>query len=645
MTQPMLSLHNPLHHSPSAVERVLAVCIVAVFGLAGPAPAAAAAPSELISINDNRTPAGTLNGGVLTIHLEARTGEWHPDGDADSSVIVNAFAVEGGPLQIPAPLIRVVEGTEIRVRIRNRLDEPLDLHGLFSRPMTSPDANDVFSIPAGDIREARLVAGAPGTYFYWAAPNADIELGRRAGSDGQLSGALIVEPSGQPPSGDRVLVATSWNDTRTVDGGQVTVRRLLINGKSWPHTERLTYEVGETVRLRVLNVGAAVHTMHLHGFYFNVDSRGDESVDTIFPASSSPHLANTERLPSGRTFSLTWTPTRAGNWLFHCHDSVHIVQGRRLDGRPVPPPAHDHDVNHALEMMAGPVIGIIVRPARTDANASEPAIRRRLRLVARVDSGGTEAEPAYGFTLEAAGKTTPPAPPYLPGPTIVLRRGEPVSITVENRLPEATGVHWHGIELDSYYDGVAGFAGTGGRIAPAIRPGESFEARFTPPRAGTFIYHSHVDEVRQQQSGLSGALLVLDNPETYNPTQDILLLITTPRRIADDGVVLLNGTPAPAVREMHVGERYRLRLINVHVSRPNLRVRILRDDAPLMWRALAKDGMDLPPDQATDRPSEQLVGNGETYDFEFVATTAGENLIEVRGNGGRLLASMPVHVR
>jgi manganese oxidase len=94
-----------------------------------------------------------------------------------------------------------------------------------------------------------------------------------------------------------------------------------------------------------------------------------------------------------------------------------------------------------------------------------------------------------------------------------------------------------------------------------------------------------------------------------------------------------------------VGQRYRLRLINVHVSRPNLRVRMLRDNALLTWRALGKDGMDLPPNQATDRPSEQQVGNGETYDFEFVPTTAGENLIEVRGNGGRLLASMAVHVR
>ena len=81
--------------------------------------------------------------------------------------------------------------------------------------------------------------------------------------------------------------------------------------------------------------------------------------------------------------------------------------------------------------------------------------------------------------------------------------------------------------------------------------------------------------------------------------------------------------------------------INVHVSRPNIRISMVRDREVLKWRALAKDGMELPPDQTTERPSDQQVGNGETYDFEFVPTAAGENLIEVRSGVGVFLASMP----
>jgi hypothetical protein len=43
------------------------------------------------TINDNRTPAGTLADGVLTIRLEIREAEWHPDGDGDQGLPVHAF--------------------------------------------------------------------------------------------------------------------------------------------------------------------------------------------------------------------------------------------------------------------------------------------------------------------------------------------------------------------------------------------------------------------------------------------------------------------------------------------------------------------------------------------------------------------------
>lgn len=600
---------------------------------------------ESIAINDNRSPAGTLHDGTLTIHLEARTGEWHPDADTDPGVVVKAFSVEGGPLQIPGPIIRVVEGTEIRAFVRNGLDvEPLIVHGLYSRPGQSPGPEETVSIPPGAVREIRFMAGKPGTYFYWAA-TANVRLPQRAAADSQLGGALIVDPRGSVPQPDRVFVIGLWNESLLARDEKVSVIRFVINGKSWPHTERLTYDVGRPVRMRVLNVGFAVHPMHLHGFYFKVDSRGDESRDDVFPPGSSPQMANTERLASGRTFTLTWVPSRGGNWLFHCHDAVHLQKRRSLDGAPVPAPPTHHAVNHALEMMAGPVMGIRVRPAKAEPARRETGERRRLRLVARVDAGGTDSEPAYGYSLEGR-RTTPAAPPYLPGPTIVLERDEPVSITVVNRLPEPTAVHWHGIELESYYDGVAGFAGTPGRIAPAIPPGGSFEARFTPPRAGTFIYHTHIDELRQQQAGLTGALLVLDRAASYDPTRDRVFLVTTPRRNPDDDVVLLNGSPTPAAGEMRTGERYRLRFINIHTSRPNLRMRVMAGDKPLTWRAVAKDGMDLPADQATERPSEVQMGNGETFDFEFVPATPGDIRIDVTNGGvGLVLVSMPIRVR
>ena len=236
---------------------------------------------------------------------------------------------------------------------------------------------------------------------------------------------------------------------------------MVINGRSWPHTERLGYQVGDTVRMRLINAGAAVHPMHLHGFYFNVDSRGDERADTVFraglvsahggdraPGARSNVLAHVEADPAWKlAVPLSrQRPSRAGR------------AARWRDGAA---DVHRHVENHALEMMAGPVMGITVsgqeRGARTVLECDPPPAA----AVARVDQGGTEAEPAFGYTLHTGSTSGAPPPPYLPGPTIVLKRGEPVSITVVNELPEPTAVHWHGIELESYYDGVAGYAGEG----------------------------------------------------------------------------------------------------------------------------------------------------------------------------------------
>jgi FtsP/CotA-like multicopper oxidase with cupredoxin domain len=621
---PLSGVHRPVLH---ALAGLLAATSLAYAG------------AERVSVNDNRTPAGTAAQGILTLRLEARQGEWRPDGDTGQPLTVKAFAVGGGPLQVPGPLIRVVEGSEVRAVIENRLDTALGVHGLYTRP--APSAAAIVIAPGAE-HEFRFVAGQPGTYFYWAATDAATTIVDRRGVDSQLSGAFIVDPRGSAAT-DRVFVIGAWSNGRP-PGDAARISRYVMNGRSWPATERLAYAVGDRVHMRLINAGADVHPMHLHGFYFNVDSRGDEGANTLHESTASAHLVVTERLAPGRTFSLTWHPTRPGNWLFHCHDNVHLEHGGPLNGGLAPPVRGPrHVANHAEEMMAGPVLGITVTGTSTEPAPAPDAARRHLRLVARVDAGGTPADPAFGYTLDDGSGRVPP-PPYLPGPLLLLKRGEPVTITVANELPEATAVHWHGIELESYYDGVPDYAGEGSRVARPIPSGGSFEAKFTPPRSGTFIYHTHLDDVRQQQAGLTGALLVVDDPATFDAEHDLVLMTTVPRRTADADVVFLNGTATPPARVWRVGQRYRLRFINVHTFRPSMRMRLLQGDRLVRWRALAKDGMDLPRDRAVDGTAEVQMGNGETYDFEFTPSASGDLRLDVTSGDGQLLVSMPIRV-
>jgi hypothetical protein len=74
-------------------------------------------------------------------------------------------------------------------------------------------------------------------------------------------------------------------------------------------------------------------------------------------------------------------------------------------------------------------------------------------------------------------------------------------------------------------------------------------------------------------------------------------------------------------------------------------MRMSRGDAILSWRALAKDGMDLPADQAVVGPSTIQMGNGETYDFEFIPDAPGDLRFEITTGVGALLLSMPIRVQ
>ena len=79
------------------------------------------APSDRAVANDNRSPAGTVRDGVLTVRLVARAVAWQPDGANGCALSVNAFSEEGRATQIPGPLIRVRAGAEVRVSVRNAL--------------------------------------------------------------------------------------------------------------------------------------------------------------------------------------------------------------------------------------------------------------------------------------------------------------------------------------------------------------------------------------------------------------------------------------------------------------------------------------------------------------------------------------------
>ena len=207
----------------------------------------------------------------------------------------------------------------------------------------------------------------------------------------------------------------------------------------------------------------------------------------------------------------------------------------------------------------------------------------RPRLVAA--AGGTlERTLVAGEGRTALGGTGHPATAVwayegtVPGPELRLRQGERLRVTVENRLPQNTTIHWHGVRVPNAMDGAPNVT------QKHIQPGERFTYDFTVPDAGTYWYHPHAHSAEQVGRGLMGALIV-EEPEPLAVDRDLVWVLGD-FRLKDDGSIAggfnnrmemsMSGRIGNAVTingevrdhfAVRAGERLRLRLINAAPAR------------------------------------------------------------------------------
>ena len=592
-----------------------ALCLISILGAH---PGRVIPVATMIKPNDNRVAAGKLERGVLTVRLEARLGIWQPDGPAGRSISTAAFAEEGKTLQDPGPLLRVPLGTEIRATLRNYLAKPMWLYGMGPQRGLSSDS---VQIAPGGTHEMRFRADQPGAYYY-AARTERFRVTNRRSHDSQLGGVIIVDgPGARPAASERIFAITWWHDPdSTTVSGQSALGPdglgFVFNGRSYPGNERLELTRGDSAHWRFVNLTGVDHPLHLHGFFFRVDAKGDGQKDTLY-SSAEQRMAVTEYMLPWQTMALSWSPNRGGNWVFHCHFADHISPRAALnaDRRAMRAMTMTHETNH----MRGLVLGITVKPFGDVAPTGEVA--RRIRLIIRSSPKVYGDYVGYSFALGGSPQDKDGTIMRVPGPLLELTRGERVAINIVNQSHEGAAVHWHGIELESYPDGVPGVSGGGKKILPLIKAGDSLTIRFTPPRAGTFIYHSHSNEFQQISSGLYGALIVRAPGERRDSTTEKLLLISDGGPLISGKAEeypppLLNGQRTPDPIEIRGGTLTRLRLINIRVGFA-MEVTLLDGQMPTQWRIVAKDGMPVTPLQSVARAATMIIAPGETYDLEI----------------------------
>jgi manganese oxidase len=155
-----------------------------------------------------------------------------------------------------------------------------------------------------------------------------------------------------------------------------------------------------------------------------------------------------------------------------------------------------------------------------------------------------------------------------PGPTIQVQQGERVRVIFENRLPESTSLHWHGLEVPIEQDGVPWIS------QKPVAPGETYTYEFTVHQEGTFFYHAH--SAMQEMMGLLG-FFVAHPDRAYKPhaDHDFGLILQEWAVLPNNSVpntasmefnwLTFNGVSGPAITPMiaRLGSRVRLRIINL----------------------------------------------------------------------------------
>ncbi|HBL26602.1 MAG TPA: copper oxidase [Acidobacteria bacterium] len=211
-----------------------------------------------------------------------------------------------------------------------------------------------------------------------------------------------------------------------------------------------------------------------------------------------------------------------------------------------------------------------------------------------------------------------------PGPTIEAVEGDKVRFYVENRLPEPTSVHWHGVLLPNGMDGVSGLN------QRRIEPGETFKYEFQVRQHGTHMYHPHFDEMVQQSMGMMGILIFHPRRPARRVDRDFAIFlnewfikpgtsIPDPTMMLDFNVFTFNSRVFPGTEPLlaRLGDRMRIRIANLSMDSHPIHVH------GHTFRWTATDGGPLP--QTAWIPETSInVPPGTTRDIEFVADNPGD---------------------
>ena len=154
-----------------------------------------------------------------------------------------------------------------------------------------------------------------------------------------------------------------------------------------------------------------------------------------------------------------------------------------------------------------PVTGQDLLEKSVEGNVDNLPVREH-RITIRAEQVINAGKEVMGMTINGS----------IPGPTLRFKEGEYAVIYVKNELEEETSVHWHGLLLPNFYDGVPYLT------TPPIEPGLTQKYEFPIKQAGTYWYHSHT--MLQEQSGVYGSIVIDPKEESLEYDKELVMVLS-----------------------------------------------------------------------------------------------------------------------
>lgn len=242
----------------------------------------------------------SIDGDWKVFELSCSAVKWQIDAVKDP---VDAVAFNG---MVPGPIIRVTEGDQVRVHVRNDLAETTGIHwhGVeVPNPMDGVPFVTQPPIMPGETFTYEFLATPSGSQMYHSHHNATDQVGRG------LLGAFLIEPADAKLRYD-VDHDVVWISNDALGG-------FTINGKGFPATAPIVARKGERILVRFMNEGVMMHPWHLHGMPMRVVARDG------YPLGGAAFTCDTLGVNPGERWDVIIEAKHPGVWAFHCHILPH----------------------------------------------------------------------------------------------------------------------------------------------------------------------------------------------------------------------------------------------------------------------------------------------------------------------------------